>query len=77
VTDHDITALCQLHGAKAVSDAAYAAMRGEYKALSALGVSVIGIGALHRMTTIAYGQMSIDEQAMDAAQASINLSRLP
>ena len=77
MTDQDIAAACHQHGAKRLSDAAYAAMRGDHRALVALGISVTGIGSLHRITTVAYSLMDADEQVMDLAQASIDLAGLP
>jgi hypothetical protein len=75
----DATAACRKHGAKIISDAAYAAMSGRLAPLQALGLGhcIGNLPALHLITTTAYALMSDDDQAMDAAQASINAAKLP
>jgi hypothetical protein len=76
MTDTEIASLCQIHGAKAVSDAAYAAMNGSHSGFRAFGVSVIGLGVLHRITTIAYKLMGPADQALDLTQASISAAKI-
>jgi hypothetical protein len=72
-----IKALCITHGAKAVSDAAYAAMTGQRTALDRLGLGdVRGVGALHEVTTIAFALMSPNERASDLTQATIDAARV-
>ena len=78
MTDQQIADACRKHGAKTISDAAYAAMDGRRFALDALGLHDLrGIGALHRATTIAYALMSDDDQAADLTDASIRAAKLP
>ena len=66
MTDQQIIDTCRTHGAKAVSDAAYAAMEGRRVALVALGLGDLqGLAVLHRATSLAYALMSDDDQAAD------------
>ncbi|MFN9279370.1 MAG: hypothetical protein ACK6DW_06475 [Betaproteobacteria bacterium] len=76
---NDALAACRTHGAKVVSDAAYAAMSGQPVRLQALGLGryVGNLPALHLITTAAYELMSDDDQALDLAQASIDAAKLP
>jgi hypothetical protein len=75
----DATDACRKHGAKVVSDAAYAAMSGRPTPLRALGLGqcVGNLPALHLITTTAYALMPDDDQAHDQAQASIDAAKLP
>ncbi len=75
----DATAACRKHGAKVVSDAAYAAMSGRPAPLQALGLGQClgNLPALHLITTAAYSLMSDDDQALDLAQASIDAAKMP
>lgn len=74
----DATAACRKHGAKIISDAAYAAMAGRHAPLQALGLGqcIGNLPALHLVTTTAYALMSDDDQALDLAQASIDAAKL-
>ena len=76
MTDDEITAACKKHGAKAVSDAAYAAMGGDYKPLSGLGISCIGLAPLYRITSLTHQLMTPDEQADNLAQAAVGLAKI-
>ena len=76
MTHDQIAAICRTHGAKRVSDAAYAAMEGRRGALQAIGLDgVVGLGPLHEITVVAYKLMSDDDQGADAAQACIDLAK--
>lgn len=78
MTDQQITDACRNHGAKIVSDAAYAAMDGRRTALAAMGLGELrGVGNLHRATTIAYELMGDDDQAADLMAATIRGAKLP
>jgi hypothetical protein len=78
MTDQQITDACRKHGAKIVSDAAYAAMDGQRTALDVLGLGALrGLGELHRATVIAYGMMGEHDQAADLTQAAIDAAKLP
>lgn len=78
MTYQQITDACRKHGAKLVSDAAYAAMDGRRTALEALGLGELrGLGDLHRATAIAYGLMGEDDQAADLTDAAIKGAKLP
>ena len=78
MTDQQIADACRKHGAKIVSDAAYAAMDGKRTALDALGLGELrGLGDYHRATTIAYGLMGEDDQAADLTAATIKGAQLP
>lgn len=77
-TDTDINSVCRTHGAKVVSDAAYAAMDGRRTALEALGLGEIrGLGQLHHVTTLAYALMSDEDQAADLTHAVVSGAKLP
>ena len=77
MTDYDIASLCRQHGAKILSDAAYAAMESRHAALDALGLQdVRGMGLLYRITSVAYPLMSDEDQAADATHAAIQGARL-
>lgn len=69
----DATAACRKHGAKIVSDAAYAAMSRREVALRALGLGYClnNMPALHLLTTTAYALMGDEDQAADLGEASI------
>ena len=78
MTDQQITEACRKHGAKGVSDAAYAAMDGRPAAILALGLGDLrNLGDLHRATSIAYGLMGDDDRAADMTQATIRAAGLP
>lgn len=80
----DMTALkrrvelaCREHGAKVVSDAAFAAMRGNRSGLERLKLGdVEGIGLLDVVGSTAYKLMEPEEQALDLAQATIELAKI-
>ena len=74
----ETTAACRKHGAKVVSDAAYAAMSGRGPALVALGLGhcVGNLPALHLITTTAYALMPDEDQALDLTQASIDAAKI-
>ena len=75
--DGSITAACDHHGAKKVSDAAYEAMNGRRANLIALGLGhVEGLPALYRVTLAAHAAMTDEERAADLAQASIAAAKL-
>lgn len=74
--DNTITRLCRQHGAKTLSDAAYAAMEGRRAAIEALGVDAKGLATLHRITCLAYRLMSAEDQASDLAYAAIKGAKL-
>lgn len=68
---------CATHGARAVSEAAYAAMTGRRAALDAVGLGdAKGIGALHEITVIAFGLMGAADRAADLTQATIDGARI-
>ena len=67
----------QQHGARAVSEAAYAAMNGQRAALERVGLGdVRGLGQLHQITVDAFDAMGTAERAADLAQASIDAARI-
>jgi hypothetical protein len=67
---------CREHGAKAVSDAAYAAMSGNRAGLDRVKLGdVKGIGDLDVVGSTAHKLMEPDEQALDLAQATIGLMK--
>lgn len=67
----------QQHGARAVSEAAYAAMNGQRAALERVGLGdVRGLGQLHQITVDAFSAMGTAERAADLAQASIDAARI-
>lgn len=74
--DDDIRALCRKHGAKACSDAAYAAMEGKRGAADVLGFGEATLPALYRITIVAYALMSDDDQLADLTRASIDAARV-
>ena len=77
MTDQRIVDACCNHGAKTVSDAAYAAMEGRRDALVALGLGDLqGAGALHHATVLAYRMMSDEDQAADLTDAAIRGAKL-
>ena len=77
MSDDDIAAACRRYGAKAVGDAAYAAMNGRRDALIALGLGhVEGLPALYRVTLTAHAAMTDEERAADLMQASIDAAKL-
>ncbi len=77
MTDQKIIDACRKHGAKTVSDAAYAAMNGYRSALAALGLGELhGIGPLHHVTVLAFGLMGDDDKAADLTGAIIKASKL-
>lgn len=68
---------CREHGAKVVSDAAYAAMSGNRAGLDRVKLGdVKGIGNLDVVGATAHKLMDPDEQAMDLAQVSIELAKI-
>ena len=78
MTDQDIITACRTHGAKVVSDAAYAAMDGRRTALEALGLGELhGLGQLHRATVLAYSLMSDEDQAADLTHAVVSGAKVP
>lgn len=77
MTEQQIIVACRKHGAKIISDAAYAAMEGRRTALDALGMgALVGLGSLHSATVIAYRLMSDDDQAADLTGAVIKGAKL-
>lgn len=74
----DALAALRTHGAKVVSDAAYAAMAGRTTALTALGMGhcIGNLPALMLITTEAYALMPDEDRAADLAQASIDAAKL-
>jgi hypothetical protein len=77
LTDDNIAAACKTHGAKTVSDAGYSRMSGNRHALPALGLAdAATLGEAHRVTVVAHRLMSTEEQALDLAQASIDLAKV-
>lgn len=71
---------CHRYGALGVSRAATAAMRGDGDALARLGLDLPATGrmfAAERAQALAYRLMDDAEQALDTAEASIDLARLP
>lgn len=77
MTDDQIIAACRKHGAKNVSDAAYAAMNGNRVVMASLGLGELsGLGQLHRATVLAYSLMGDDDQASDLTLAAINAAKL-
>lgn len=68
----------QAHGAKRVSDAAYAAMNGQRAALEAVGLGEVrGLGPLHAITVECFAAMSSAERAADLTDAAISAAKLP
>lgn len=68
---------CVTHGARAVSEAAYAAMAGRRQSLERLGLGeVCGIGSLHEVTVIAFGAMGPADRAADLATAAVDAARI-
>ena len=67
----------QQHGARAVSEAAYAAMNGQRAALERVGLGdVRGLGQLHQITVDAFDAMSTAERTADFVQARIAATRV-
>lgn len=75
MTDDDIIALCRKHGAKVASDAAYAAMGGRKAAATALGIGALPLPELYRVTVLAYGLMSDEDQAADLGRAVVDAAK--
>lgn len=77
MTEQDVIDACRKHGAKVVSDAAYAAMEGRPAALVAIGLGALQhVGALMRITSITYTLMSDDDQAADYTKAVIDGAKI-
>lgn len=77
LTDDGIAQACDIHGAKAVSDAAFRRMNGDHAALPKLGLEdPATLGDANRITAICYKLMSPEDKAMDLAQASIDLAKI-
>ena len=78
MTDQQIIDACRKHGAKVVSDAAYAAMEGRHAALLSIGLGDLrGLAALHKAATLAYELMPAEDQAADLCKAIVDASKLP
>lgn len=77
MTDEQIVALCRHHGAKACSDAAYAAMEDRRQAADALGFGAAALPVLYRITVVAYNHMSDEERVADLTGAVIKSAKLP
>mgnify|MGYP000470498298 CR=1 FL=1 len=68
---------CRTHGAKAVSDAAYAAMEGRRELLEQVGLGhLAGAGMLHQITAECFELMTPAEKAAELANATITSSRM-
>lgn len=77
MTNDQLSDACRKHGAKVVSDAAYAAMEGRRTALVALGLGELhSLSDLHAATLVAYRVMPDDDQAADLTDAIIKASKL-
>lgn len=77
MTDKQVIDACRKHGAKVVSDAAYAAMDGRRSELDAIGLGAIrGLGQLHAVTVLAYQLMPDDDRAADLTSAIIKGAKL-
>lgn len=74
----DATVACRRHGAKIVSDAAYAAMSGRHAPLQAIGLGPCAgnLPALHLIVTTAYELMGDEDKVADLAQASIDAAKI-
>ena len=78
MTDKQIINACSKHGAKVVSDAAYAAMEGRPAVLIGIGLGELrGLAALHKTTTLAYELMPDEDKAADLCKAIVDASKLP
>ena len=73
----DIERAFRKYGAKAVSDAAYAAMEGRRAAITSIGLGAYAMGALQAITVRAYNLMSDEDRAADLTDAYINGAKLP
>lgn len=68
---------CREHGAKVVSDAAYAAMGGNRAGLDRVKLGdVKGVYLLDVVGSTAHKLMEPDEQAMDLAEVTIDLAKI-
>lgn len=77
MTDQQIIDACRKHGAKLVSDAAYAAMSGKRSQIVALGLGGLAdLAALNRAAVIAFGLMGDDDKAADLTQAIIDAAKI-
>lgn len=67
---------CDAHGAKVVSDAAYAWMRHDKAPAAKLGIEIINLPHAMLITSTAHKLMSPTEQATDYAEAVIDAAIL-
>ena len=77
ITEKNIEAACDRHGAKVVSDAAYKRIAGDHQSLPKIGlIDPVTLDEANKVATIAFALMEPDDRATDLAEATIASAKI-